>query len=742
MRSCIVLAQLLLFSLIVIAEDSAQLRTNLENTPENGRAKLLNDLSEALFIQQPKESALEARRALEIARRLGQSDEELRAYINLFLALNRAGNIKEVSSEIDRVKKMMEHTTSKSLKAGALKAIAVFMQDVSDKGSTDSEELLTRAMELYSEVGDLKGYADALYELSVVKLRLGEYSVSLELSLKATQIQEQIQDRLGMANSYNIIGVVWKNLNNKEKSLEYHFKSLKLKQELGDRYGEALSLDNIGNTYSRAGDFNSALNYHLRALVIAEQLQDMVRLSSALNNAGIDYEQLGQYEKALQLHLRSLEIRKRRKDLSGIAFSSRSVGSALMRLGRTDQAIDYLREAISIAEPLKARQILIYCYELISRAYEQKSDFQKALFYERKFAQLRDEVVGQENSKRIAELQARYEADKRTREIEQLRANNIHEQMQNRMLFWGLVLAFLVTCTLTYLYRAKRKSEEGLRRINEAITLKNCEIARQRDEIEAQKNHLLDSISYAEQIQKAILPTRTMLENLFNDHFIFYLPKDIVSGDFYWVQEVDELIIVAVGDCTGHGVPGALMAMIGDTLLKQIVLSQHLTNPAVILEQLHLGVQKALSQHRTGAISRDGMDIALCVIDRTAHRLSFAGARRPLYWAGSDNVLKELKGDRMGIGGKQLQRTFTTYEVEFDSALTLYLTSDGFADQNNPQCKKYGSRRLREFLGAQIELSMNDQMQKISQELSSHQQNETQRDDITILGLRLGYCHL
>lgn len=724
-----------------MAEDPEHLRRQLENAAENDRAKILNDLAEAVFIRHPEEAILEARRALEVAQRLNQSDEELRAYIVLLSSLTRIGRGDEARLEKGRVMQLLEQTKNLRLKADALREVARALRSSGDEKFVS--EILTRAMELSSQIGDLKRYAAALNVMSNVKYNLGEYSVVLELSLKAAQIQEQMGDNYGAAASYNSIGAVWKNLNNKEKSLEYHFKALKLRQELGDRHGEALSLDNIGNTYARAGEYEKALDYHLRALKLAEQLQNVLRASSALNNIGVDYEQLGQYEKALDYHLRSLQMRKERNEPLNIAFSSFSVGSVLLRLDRAEEAITYLKSAISIGEQLKARHVLINCYEAISKAYERKSDFQNALVYERKRATLKEQIAGEESSKLTAELQARYEADKRTREIESLRADNMLKQMQRNLLFWGLVVLFLLASVLTYLYRAKRRSEERLRRTNEAITLKNQEIERQRDEIEAQKNHLLDSIGYAEQIQKAILPTHTILESLFNDHFILYQPKDIVSGDFYWVQEIDGMIVVAVADCTGHGVPGALMAMIGDSLLKQIVLTQHFTEPALILEQLHTGVQKALSQHRTGAISRDGMDIALCVIDRAQRHLSFAGARRPLYWAGSDHLLKELKGDRMGIGGKQLvQRTFTTHELEFDSALTLYLTSDGFADQNSPQNRKYGSRRLKEFLAAQIELSMNDQMQNLLGELSAHQQQETQRDDITILGLRLGYCHL
>lgn len=748
MKRWAALILLLLLSLPVVAEDPARLRGLLENAPEADRARILNELAEALFVSQPEESALEAKRALEVAQRLRQGDEELRAYVNLFQALTKVGRGSEVRSDADMLVQLSERTKNIRLKADALRTVATLMRRSYDEKRT--EELLNRAMELYSEAGDLKGYAAALYGVGTVKYNVGEYSESLELSLKAAEIQEQIGDVAGMAASYNGIGAIWKSFNNKEKSLEYHFKSLKLRQELGDSHGEALSLDNIGNTYSNAGEHRLALDYHLRSLEVAERIQNPLRVSSALNNAGIDYEQLGQYEKALECHLRSLKIREQRKESSGIAFSSRSAGSVLLKLGRVDEGMTYLKRAISIAETLQSRQILLDSYAAMSRAYEQKSDFQNALLYERKRAQLKDRIAGEENSKRIAELQTRYEASKRNREIESLKAANMLQQMQRNLLLWGLVVAFLLVVIFAYLYRAKRKSEERLRRTNEAITLKNLEIersnlqiARQRDEIEAQKNYLLDSIGYAEQIQKAILPTHTTLESLFNDHFIFYQPKDIVSGDFYWVQEVNELVVVAVADCTGHGVPGALMAMIGDSLLKQIVLGQQFTQPAVILEELHIGVQKALSQHRTGAISRDGMDIALCVIDRVSRRLSFAGARRPLYWAGSDHLLKEVKGDRMGIGGKQrVQRTFTEHSVEFDGVLTLYLASDGFADQNDPQGKKYGSRRLKEFLAAQITLSMNDQLQKVSQELSGHQQNETQRDDITILGLRLGYCHL
>ncbi len=257
-------------------------------------------------------------------------------------------------------------------------------------------------------------------------------------------------------------------------------------------------------------------------------------------------------------------------------------------------------------------------------------------------------------------------------------------------------------------------------------------------EIERSQVHILDSIRYASQIQDAVLPTESELSEYFAESFVIYKPQKVVSGDFYWVYRKKKRTFVAVVDCTGHGVPGAFMSMIGQTLLNKIIGQSKIYDPAMILEVLHLEIQHALKQNE--GKNDDGMEVAICAIESTdfGKQVTFAGAHRPLYYVQEGQFLK-IKGNKRSIGGKQKQENqeFTTHTIYLKTGDTLYLTTDGFADQNNFDRVKYGTQKLTQLLEQIKEHPFATQKQELLQEFENFRNDEPQRDDMTILGLRV-----
>ncbi|WP_291723170.1 SpoIIE family protein phosphatase [Bernardetia sp.] len=257
-------------------------------------------------------------------------------------------------------------------------------------------------------------------------------------------------------------------------------------------------------------------------------------------------------------------------------------------------------------------------------------------------------------------------------------------------------------------------------------------------EIERSQAQIMDSIRYASQIQNAILPTEAELRELFTESFVIYKPQKVVSGDFYWVYRKRHKTFIAAVDCTGHGVPGAFMSMIGQTLLNKIVGQSKIYDPAMILEVLHLEIQHALKQNE--GKNDDGMEVAICVIENTdlGKEVTFAGAHRPLYYVQDGQFLK-AKGNRRSIGGKQKQehQQFITHLIHLQTGDTIYLTTDGFADQNNDRREKYGTQRFIQFLDTIKEYPLTTQKLELIEEFDSFRNNEPQRDDLTILGIRV-----
>ena len=247
-----------------------------------------------------------------------------------------------------------------------------------------------------------------------------------------------------------------------------------------------------------------------------------------------------------------------------------------------------------------------------------------------------------------------------------------------------------------------------------------------------------DSIKYAKQIQNALLPKESFIKQYFPESFLINMPKNIVSGDFYWISQLDDKIIVAVGDCTGHGVPAALISMVGYEKLNNIVNKSGVTVPAEILSRLNFEIQELFNNEDKETTIRDGMDIAICSIDKTNNTLIFAGAKRPLFYI-RNNELEIIKGDRKCIGdvGAESGKDFTNHIIPLDSLNCIYLFTDGFIDQFGEAFgKKFLTKRFKNLLAKIQSLSMKVQKEVLLTTLHEWKCDEEQTDDICVLGLR------
>lgn len=285
-----------------------------------------------------------------------------------------------------------------------------------------------------------------------------------------------------------------------------------------------------------------------------------------------------------------------------------------------------------------------------------------------------------------------------------------------------------------------KKNEQLQTQVNRELEMKVAERTREiedkKQQIEQQKKDITDSIMYARTIQDALLPKYADFNKLLPEHFIIFKPKDIVSGDFYWVAENDNLLFVAVADCTGHGVPGALMSVMGITKLEQAV--EQSTDPGEILRHLNTGMKKALKQNETATSTNDGMDIALVCINRQSMELKFAGAQRPL-WVVNNGELASIKGTRTSIGGRSPDaHHFQTHIINFEKGDIVYLFSDGFTDQfGGDKNKKYSRLRFSKELEKTISDPLHRQKELLEKAWQEWKNNNEQTDDVCLLGFRL-----
>ncbi len=257
------------------------------------------------------------------------------------------------------------------------------------------------------------------------------------------------------------------------------------------------------------------------------------------------------------------------------------------------------------------------------------------------------------------------------------------------------------------------------------------------EDTERQSKELTDSIKYASYIQSALLPSKELFDRLLPENFIFFKPRDVVSGDFYWISKYKNSIIVAAADCTGHGVPGAFMSMLGISFLNEIIGKGCFHSASAILNQLRERVMKTLHQTGDKKEQKDGMDISLCIIDFDLQQLQYAGANNPIYLIREGNLF-EIKGDRMPIGINIIEeRSFTNHQVSLEKNDMIYLITDGYPDQfggDNERKLKY--KPFKDILLRIYNKEMNEQMEVLEEELNNWKGNLNQIDDILIIGFK------
>jgi len=357
------------------------------------------------------------------------------------------------------------------------------------------------------------------------------------------------------------------------------------------------------------------------------------------------------------------------------------------------------------------------------------------------------------------EIQEKEIAEKEQR-IGQTEAQLSAQTVYTYILIGGAGILVLIAIGIFSRYREKQRTnkileqqnnlietqKKQLGKTNAQLTQLNQEIAAQRDEItqtkdilEAQNKKMSDSIRAAKSIQTALLPFENRMNSAFQDYFIIWLPKDVVSGDFYWLAEVNQYTFIAAIDCTGHGVPGAFMSMLGYALLNEIVSLEETLEPAEILRKLHEGINTALKQDQVQ--EQHGMDVCLCRIEKvndTERHVVFAGAKRPLYFIQGGKLAK-MAGDRLSCGGKSLSEeiTFNNYSIHLHKDDILYLTTDGYADTPNAERKRIGTAQFEGYLKDYSPFPLKWQKNKLIQNIQDFQQQEEQRDDVTVIGVKL-----
>lgn len=608
--------------------------------------------------------------------------------------------------------------------------------------------------------------------------KIGSYDSSLFYSNNALILAIKLKYQKGMAISYHFIGNNYYYQGNYNKSLKNYLKALSIREKMGDKKGVASTHQNIGNIYLYQGNYKKALNNLLQALEIAKKIEDKQIIADVNNNIGIIYEQQKKYKQALSSYVQSLKIVKEIGDKKGIAAALYNIGNIYYYQGNVEGALNNYLQSLKIEEEIGNKEgiaasytnigvfygeqgkfeesfrflskslilskeigykiISQTAYYSISNLYEKQGNYHQAYNYYKLYSETKDSIFDEESNKQIAEMQTKYETEKKEAENQLLTKDNALKDANlnsQRLFIYGISIVLILSIAMVILIFVgyKRKQQTNL-----LLEQKNTAIELQKNIIEKKNTQITDSIDYAKNIQDAILPLTSDIKATFSDAFILYQPKDIVSGDFYWFYHTEQYLFLSVIDCTGHGVPGAFMSLMAYNLLEKIVKQQNINNPSEILDRLNIAVLDILKQHHEESTAKFGMDMSLIRIDKATKQLAFSGAHNSLYII-NNNQLTELKADAVSIGTKrQITSHFTNHTYQLIKKDQLYLFTDGYADQlGGENRKRFYSSQLKTLLTDTSTLPINEQQKALQHNFETWKGTIEQLDDVCIIGVKI-----
>jgi len=619
-------------------------------------------------------------------------------------------------------------------------------------------KVLSEKVDEKDKIQKQKVYAAIFGNIGIVYKEQGNYVKALDYYFKALKIFEEIGDKQRQAANLGNIGLVYCKQGDYAKALDYYFKTLKIYEEVGNKQGQANNLGNIGGVYLDQGNYTQALEYYFKALKINEEIGNKHGQSVNLENIGIVYKNQGNYAKALKYYFKVQKIDEEIGNKKGQAINLGIIGDIYIKQKKYKEAEKYLKKAIEIGEELHIIYELQSFYNSLSELYSQTGRYKDALEAYKKHVMYKDSVNSEENKKALATKEMQYLFEKKQAEekarYEKMMALAEAEKKRQKIIIWFvtvsliLILAFLgVTFySLQVTKKQKRIIEEAkdeIARQKEEVERQNVIIKQQKEEVEEQKRlveeknkEITDSILYARRIQDVILPDEDLWKKLLPDSFVLYLPKDIVAGDFYWLVETDDYIFVAAADCTGHGVPGAMVSVTCSHALNITVLEEKITNTNEILNRTREIVIKQLQSQQQGQL-QDGMDICLVRINKSNRlQIQYSGANRPLVVI-NNGELKEYTPDKQPVGYYENAKPFNAQDIEIGEGSYLYLFTDGYADQfGGEKNKKLGTKRWKEMLLGLAQKPTEEQIEYLRDFFQKWKGDNFQTDDVTVIGIR------
>ncbi len=565
---------------------------------------------------------------------------------------------------------------------------------------------------------------------------------AVKVYAKALKLAETIGDQYLIYESSLYLGRVMMDVNSLKKAENYILKAKDIANALNDSSMIVSTSFYLSNYYHKTGDKIAEYRSVQKALNYLGNATSHPFYPSLCASKAAYYLNAGKPDSAIVYANVTIDAFKADVNYTGLLDGMNLKTMAFLQKKDYKEVLQLVKESEPIINQLGYSTVASDIYKSGAIAHYKTGSLNKAFEYLQKHVEIRDSVFAKESQTAVANIEAMFQEEKQQMQIEMLnRKNELREselrgkvqqiQLQNKQKI-GMLIALSVMAILSFFifkgYKRKKKD-------NELIAKQRDAMEHQKTLVEEKNREIFESISYAKYLQEAILPDPKELNTAFKEAFIFYQPKEIVAGDFYWMQRHNNHVFFAVCDCTGHGVPGAMVSLVGNNSLNRCVKEFNLTEPGLILDKLAQLIEETFS-HSQREI-KDGMDISLCVLNSSTGQLSWAGANNPI-WLFRNGELQEVKGNKQPIGRHENRTPFTSHQINLNKGDCFYLFSDGYAHQfGGPKGKKFKYARLKELIVQIAPKDMESQLQIMQQTFEEWRGPLDQLDDVCVAGVRV-----
>lgn len=611
-----------------------------------------------------------------------------------------------------------------------------------------------KSLKIREEIKDNIGTAESFANLAEIYKDLGDIPKALNCHHRSLKIFENINDKNGTAAVLNQIGQIYSTQGEKSRALDCYLRSLKIAEETNNKKAIAHSFNSIGVIYNDTDELPKALEYYFKSLKIKEEITDKKGMAFTLNNIGVAYKKMQDFPKALKYYQQSLQIREELDDKPGIATSLHHIASIMMLQGHIDLALMHAKRSLQLAKELGYPFEIQEASYLLSQIYVQTGNYKDAYKMHELYKEMSDSIINETNRKAIIQKSTQYAYEKKAaqdsiktveeKKVAQARLTASEAELKQEKtwkfaLFGGLALLIIFAGIVYSRYKVTKKQKQIIEVKEQEALRQNEIITAQKQLVEEKQHEITSSINYAKRIQRSFLSAEKYISRHLNEYFILYNPRDIVSGDFYWVMQNERGLYVCAADCTGHGIPGAFMSLIGMGILNEISHSKaHIERTDEFLNELRRIIILALNPEGSVEEGKDGMDMVLCRYDFEKMEIEYSAANNPLYIVRNGELI-EHKPDKIPVG-KYLgeEKPFSYNRISIQKNDCIYTFSDGFADQfGGPGGKKFMSKRLKELLISISHLPMEEQKEKLNHSFHEWKGGLEQVDDVTVIGVRV-----